>query len=148
MKKIILMGAVGCGKTTLCQALQGEELQYQKTQAVSFMPEMIDTPGEFILHRQYYNALNVTAADAKVIGLVQSVLEQEQIFSPGFGAIFPKKIIGIITKTDLAQDEEAIQWVEKQLRNAGATEIFEVSSYNQEGIGALAQYLAEMEEGK
>ena len=29
---------------------------------------MIDTPGEFILHRQYYNALNVTAAEADVIG--------------------------------------------------------------------------------
>ncbi|MDT2757756.1 EutP/PduV family microcompartment system protein [Enterococcus asini] len=146
MKKIILMGAVGCGKTTLCQALQGEELKYQKTQAVSFMPEMIDTPGEFILHRQYYNALNVTAADARIIGLVQSVLEQEQIFSPGFGAIFPKKIIGIITKTDLAKEPKEIEWVKKQLINAGATEIFEVSSYNQQGVAELAAYLEDLEE--
>ena len=51
------MGAIGCGKTTLCQALRGEEIKYDKTQAVSFYPEMIDTPGEFILHRSYYSAL-------------------------------------------------------------------------------------------
>lgn len=146
MKKIIFMGAVGCGKTTLCQAIQGEELTYQKTQAVSFMPEMIDTPGEFILHRQYYNALNVTASDARVIGLVQSVLEQEQIFSPGFGSIFPKKIIGIITKIDLAERPERIEWVRNQLKNAGASEIFEVSSYDKQGIAELTRYLDKLEE--
>lgn len=55
------MGAIGCGKTTLCQALRGEAIVYDKTQAVEFHPEMIDTPGEFILHRQYYAALTVTA---------------------------------------------------------------------------------------
>ena len=43
MKRIILMGAIGCGKTTLCQALQGKELIYDKTQAVEFHTEMIDT---------------------------------------------------------------------------------------------------------
>ena len=42
-----------------------------KTQAVEFHTEMIDTPGEFILHRQYYNALNVTAAEADVIGFLK-----------------------------------------------------------------------------
>lgn len=80
MKRIILMGAIGCGKTTLCQALQGKELIYDKIQAVEFHTEMIDTPGEFILHRQYYNALNVTAAEADVIGLVQSAVETQQVF--------------------------------------------------------------------
>ena len=47
MKRIILMGAIGCGKTTLCQALQGKELIYDKTQAVEFHTEMIDTPGVY-----------------------------------------------------------------------------------------------------
>ncbi|MGX7351534.1 ethanolamine utilization protein, EutP [Enterococcus canis] len=145
MKKIILMGAVGCGKTTLCQAIQGEELRYQKTQAVTFLPELIDTPGEFILHRQYYNALNVTAADARVIGLVQSVTEQSQIFSPGFGTIFPKKIVGIVTKIDQAEEGQ-LAWVRNQLVQAGASEIFEVSAFTGAGVPELAKFIHELEE--
>ncbi|MCO8288964.1 EutP/PduV family microcompartment system protein [Tetragenococcus halophilus] len=141
MKKIIFMGAIGCGKTTLCQALRGEEIKYDKTQAVSFYPEMIDTPGEFILHRSYYSALTVTAADAQVIGLVQSVSEQEQVFSPSFGAIFPKEIIGIITKNDLAKDQSAIDHVAAQLKAAGASKIFQVSIVKGQGIEELSEHL-------
>jgi len=143
MKRIILMGAVGCGKTTLCQALQGKELVYDKTQAVTFHTQMIDTPGEFILHRQYYNALNVTAAEANVIGLVQSAAETQQIFSPGFGSIFPKEVIGILTKTDLAETPKKLEYVRKQLENAGASKIFEVSSTKKTGLKMLIDYLKE-----
>lgn len=141
MKKIIFMGAIGCGKTSLCQSLQGEEVKYNKTQAVSFYPEMIDTPGEFILHRNYYHALIVTAADAKAIGLVQSITEQEQVYSPGFASTFPKPAIGIISKVDLAQSEEEIQFVEKALKNAGVKKIFRVSAYTGEGIKELLDYI-------
>jgi ethanolamine utilization protein EutP len=143
MKRIILMGAIGCGKTTLCQALQGKTLTYDKTQAVEFHAEMIDTPGEFILHRQYYNALNVTAAEADVIGLVQSVLETEQVFSPGFGSIFPKEIIGILTKIDLVEEPKQIERVRQQLQSAGASRIFEISSVTQQGLTDLSAYLKE-----
>jgi len=139
MKRIILMGAIGCGKTTLCQALQGKELIYDKTQAVEFHT------GEFILHRQYYNALNVTAAEADVIGLVQSAVETQQVFSPGFGSIFPKEIIGILTKIDLAQDSQQLDIVRQQLKSAGATRIFEISSVEKIGLQELVDYLEEDE---
>ena len=129
MKRIILMGAIGCGKT----------------QAVEFHTEMIDTPGEFILHRQYYNALNVTAAEADVIGLVQSAVETQQVFSPGFGSIFPKEIIGILTKIDLAQDSQQLEIVRQQLKSAGATRIFEISSVEKIGLQELVDYLEEDE---
>ncbi|MEY8445235.1 EutP/PduV family microcompartment system protein [Enterococcus ratti] len=141
MKRIILMGAIGCGKTTLCQALLGKTLVYNKTQAIEFHPEMIDTPGEFILHRQYYQALSVTAAEADVIGLVQSALDQEQIFSPGFGRVFPKKVIGIITKVDLVKESRALTQVRNQLVLAGATQLFEVSAVENIGLEAFIHYL-------
>lgn len=144
MKRIILMGAIGCGKTTLCQALQGKELIYDKTQAVEFHTEMIDTPGEFILHRQYYNALNVTAAEADVIGLVQSAVETQQVFSPGFGSIFPKEIIGILTKIDLAQDSQQLEIVRQQLK-VRVQQNFEISSVEKIGLQELVDYLEEDE---
>ncbi|WP_368251264.1 EutP/PduV family microcompartment system protein [Enterococcus sp. 2201sp1_2201st1_B8_2201SCRN_220225] len=141
MKKIILMGAVGCGKTTLSQALHGEALTYNKTQAVSYTPEIIDTPGEFILHRQYYSALSVTAADAEIIGLVQSVQELEQVFSPGFASMFSKEVIGIVSKEDLADSKEQVQLIKKQLLSAGATRIFISSAVDGRGLRELEDYL-------
>ena len=44
MKKIILMGRSGCGKTTLTQALKGETIQYRKTQYINHYDVIIDTP--------------------------------------------------------------------------------------------------------
>ena len=47
MKKIILIGRSGAGKTTLTQALKGEEIKYHKTQYVNYFECIIDTPGEY-----------------------------------------------------------------------------------------------------
>ncbi|MBM7711515.1 EutP/PduV family microcompartment system protein [Enterococcus xiangfangensis] len=141
MRKIILMGAIGCGKTTLCQALNGDNLSYNKTQAVSYYTDIIDTPGEFVLHRQYYSALSVSAADAQVIGLVQSVTELEQVFSPGFASMFPKQVVGIVSKTDLAKDAKQIDLIRQQLQSAGAEKIFYASSINHSGLEELEGFL-------
>ena len=48
MKKIILIGRSEAGKTTLIQALKGENIQYHKTQYVNHFDVLIDTPGEYI----------------------------------------------------------------------------------------------------
>ena len=48
MKKIILMGRSGAGKTTLTQALQGEKITYKKTQYINHYDVTIDTPGEYL----------------------------------------------------------------------------------------------------
>ena len=45
MRKLILIGRVAAGKTTLTQALRGEELHYFKTQYINYMDTIIDTPG-------------------------------------------------------------------------------------------------------
>ena len=42
MKKLMMMGRIACGKTTLCQYLMGEALTYRKTQTVQLMGDAID----------------------------------------------------------------------------------------------------------
>ena len=47
MKKIFLMGRSEAGKTSLTQALKGEELHYHKTQYTNTKEDTIDSPGEY-----------------------------------------------------------------------------------------------------
>ncbi|MDR8357269.1 ethanolamine utilization protein EutP, partial [Klebsiella pneumoniae] len=48
MKRIAIVGAVGAGKTTLFNALQGNYSLARKTQALEFNDRGdIDTPGEY-----------------------------------------------------------------------------------------------------
>ncbi|GGE33424.1 EutP/PduV family microcompartment system protein [Streptococcus himalayensis] len=143
MKKIMFVGSVGVGKTTLTQRLKGLELSYYKTQAIQFYDAIIDTPGEFLQHRKYYNALTVTATEADVIGLLVSAQAIMQTFPQGFSSLFTKPVIGVITKMDLAEDEEQIERARKQLKQAGAIQVFEISALENKGIEELEAYLQE-----
>lgn len=144
MKKTLLVGAVGCGKTTFKQRLFGEKQVYDKTQAVEFYDSLIDTPGEFTEHRRLYSALNITAIQTDLIIMMQSVLDKRQIFSPGFSNMFLKPSIGVITKIDLAQDDD-LAYIENQLKLAGAEKIFRISAKTNEGISDLIEYLSDGE---
>ena len=72
MKKIILIGRVAAGKTTLTQALNGEDIHYYKTQYINYLDTIIDTPGEYTELRQTSGALALYAYEADVVGLVLS----------------------------------------------------------------------------
>ncbi|MBF0779544.1 MULTISPECIES: EutP/PduV family microcompartment system protein [unclassified Granulicatella] len=143
MKKVMFVGAVGVGKTTLTQRLKGVDISYHKTQAIQFHQEIIDTPGEFLQHREFYQALMVTSAEADVVGLLLAATEKQQIFPAGFVSLFNKPVIGVITKMDLLEEggERRLAMLENQLRSAGAKEIFKISSVENQGIQALRQYL-------
>lgn len=137
----MLIGHIGCGKTSLTQALNDEELQYKKTQAMEFNNLVIDTPGEYIENRNYYNAIIASSVEADVIALLQPCNSRTSIFPPGFGRIFTKPVIGIISKVDLCSEEEEIKINENYLREAGAERIFRISSTENIGVETLKEYL-------
>jgi len=145
MKKIMLIGPIESGKTTLCQRIKGEVLSYSKTQAIQYDPGMIDTPGEFLQHRRYYNALQVTSVEADVIAFVSSVSEREQTYPPMFDSYFSKPVIGILTKIDLAESEKELKDAQERLQRAGADKVFKVSAYTNEGVEELVNYLQDEE---
>ncbi|MCP3923261.1 MAG: EutP/PduV family microcompartment system protein [Desulfobacterales bacterium] len=139
MVKMMLVGKTGCGKTTLTQAILGEELTYKKTQAISYCDSIVDTPGEYIENRRYYNALISSSSKCDLIALVQDATAQNSIFPPKFASLFKKKVIGIITKTDIEGGN--LSRAEKFLHWAGANEIVESSSMMNIGIDTLRKYL-------
>ena len=140
MKKTMLIGRTGCGKTTLTQKLMDEEVKYKKTQAVTYKSKIIDTPGEYVENKMYYKSLLVLSADAKIIILVQSAIDGATLFPPKFSTMFPKKeVIGIITKVDLAEAD--IERSKRFLVDAGATEVFTIGLNDEEGLEVIKKRL-------
>ncbi len=132
MRKIMLIGRTGSGKTTITQALMGREMKYEKTQSLKFEDFVIDTPGEYIENKGYYKALIISAVDCDIIGFVQDALDKETVFPPNFSQILNKPAIGIITKSDLTKDYGNAEFF---LKEAGAKEMLYVnckkkSTYN------------------
>lgn len=140
MKKVIFIGQSGSGKTTLCQKLNEETVRYRKTQAVERYGDSIDTPGEYLENRHFYHALIMTAVDAKIIALVADPTSEYRAIPPGFGKIFDKKIIGIVTKIHQAEPEK-LEKARQELEAGGASEIFFVDTPKGIGIPQLAEYL-------
>ena len=140
MKKTMLIGRTGCGKTTLTQKLMNEEVKYKKTQAVTYKSKIIDTPGEYVENKMYYKSLLVLSSDAKIIILVQSAVDGATLFPPKFSTMFPKKeVIGIITKVDLAEAD--IERSKRFLVDAGATEVFTIGLNDEEGLEVIKKRL-------
>ncbi len=144
MKKIMLFGRVAAGKTTLKQALLGEEIKYDKTQYVNYLDTVIDTPGEYTERRETSGALALYAYEADIVGLVLSANEPYSVFSPCLTSMVNREAIGIITGID--KPDANVQRVERWLRLAGCKKIFPVSSYTGEGIAELIEYLKTDEE--
>lgn len=142
MKKLILIGSVACGKTTLCQRLNGLALSYKKTQALEVVQQTIDTPGEYLEHRSFLQALLVTAVEADLALFVQEAGQERYMFSPGQASAFPIPVAGVVSKTDQATPEQIAQ-ATQLLSLAGADPIFPVSALTGAGMDALLDYLRE-----
>ena len=141
MKRIILIGRSEAGKTTLTQALRGENIHYAKTQAVGYDPSgiVVDTPGEYIQTRHLGGALAVYAYESDVIGLLASATEPYSLFSPAIAATTCRPVIGIVTKCD--EPDAKPDMAELWLRNSGCDPIFRVDSVTGRGIKEVLDYL-------
>lgn len=144
--KMMLVGKTGSGKTTLVQRINGVDINYKKTQMISFEENIIDTPGEYIENKYYYKALTVTASNADIIAFVQSALDEDTLFPPKFSTMFAGKIIiGIITKKDLQFDSSN---AENFLKCAGAEEIYYIGLNDKNEIMRLKERLGIGDESK
>jgi len=137
----MVIGAVGCGKTTLCQRIHGHELIHSKTQSIEYFNQAIDTPGEFSQQRMFLSRLTMTATEAEVVVLLQSVEQTNQVFPPLVASMFNKPVIGVVTKIDLALSDEEILLVKKQLDLAGVEKIYQLSAVTNQGIDEFVQEL-------
>ena len=141
MRKIMLAGRSEAGKTSLTQALRGENITYHKTQYVYFEDSIIDTPGEYAENKLLGRALALYSYEADVVGLLLSATEEYSLFPPCITGMCNRDVIGIVTQIDKADANTAR--AEEWLRLAGCNTIFCVSAVTGEGIDGIYEYLAQ-----
>ncbi|MFZ0529373.1 MAG: EutP/PduV family microcompartment system protein [Propionicimonas sp.] len=141
MKRILLVGSVGCGKTTLLQRLHGEELSYAKTETIYTDGTVVDSPGEYLELPWYKHALRLASFEVDLVVLLASATVSEAKFPPGFTTFFMPPSIGVVTKIDIAGERE-VRTAGDHLRLAGATEILAVSAVCGDGMDDLSARLA------
>ena len=143
MKKIILIGRSGAGKTTLTQAMKGEEIKYHKTQYVNYFECIIDTPGEYAQTHELGYALALYTYEADVVGLLLSATEPYSLYPPNITCMVNREVVGIVTQINepKADPERAARW----LRLSGCKKIFYVDSTVGTGVPDILSYLREEE---
>ncbi|MGN0426838.1 MAG: EutP/PduV family microcompartment system protein [Agathobacter sp.] len=140
MRKLILMGRSMAGKTTLTQALRGEEIHYYKTQDVKHYESVIDTPGEYAQSHRLAKALALYTYEADVVGILCSATEPYSLFPPNCTSQANRECIGIVTKIDLPNANVAL--ADRWLKTAGCKRIFHVDSIRGVGIKEILEYLS------
>lgn len=140
----MLIGKIGCGKTTLCQRLFYEDPHYQKTQSIEVVGNTaIDTPGEYIERKVFYRALIVTAVEADMILALHDASDSQWSFSPRMNTMFNRPIVGVLTKIDKCVGPERLDYLEDLMHQLGAERVFRVNSISGEGVDELRSFLEE-----
>ncbi|MCY9697641.1 EutP/PduV family microcompartment system protein [Paenibacillus alginolyticus] len=143
MKKVMIIGAVRAGKSTLIKALFGESEPSTKTQSLIYRDWIIDTPGEYSENPLYYRSLIATSHETAAVVLVQDATRNRNYFPPGFEQGFPMLTLGVVTKIDhpKADIDRAISLLRQSLPEG---EIFLTSAASTEGIQKLKERLMEI----
>lgn len=133
------MGRIRSGKTTLMQALQKKELNYAKTQQVTYTDNFIDTPGEFIEMSIFAHQAVSVSLDASLIIMVSSCIDTQNSIRPNFITMFNLPAIGVVTKIDREDGDRARSRHYLQYAGIPNSKIFEISSYTGEGLEVLSE---------
>lgn len=140
MKKIMVLGAVDSGKTSLLLGLSGKYGEATKTQTLEYSPFTIDTPGEYMENPMMYKSLMSTALEAKVLIFTQDSTRKNSIYPPGFARAFSCMTIGVVTKIDSEEcNTNLARKFLEHLKLRGP--IFEVSALRGDGIKELKNFL-------
>lgn len=135
MRRIMLIGEWKSGKSSLIRALSRADYMPRKVLAVDFFGRFVNTPSEFLENRRFYPALITAAADCDLLVFVQDAIRRSCQIPPAFASMFNRRVIGVITKTDLPDAD--VRRARRFLENAGVRDIFCVSVTEGSGMDEL-----------
>ena len=99
----MLVGATRSGRKGLMRRLySGDIPDGQQILAPRYVGPFVLPPAEFLENRRFYHMIITLGADCDILLFVQSATDRTSVFPPGFATLFNRKVLGIITKTDMA----------------------------------------------
>lgn len=138
--KLMVVGGVGSGKSSLIAYLNGSGEVTKKTQAVLYDALSVDTPGEYMENPSMYKYIMAAAQTVEYVLFLQDATQGRCIYPPGFAQSFNRKTIGIITKVD--SEEMDVEHSKRFIQTLGVTgPVFKTSSMTGYGIAELKEYL-------
>ena len=138
--RLMVTGPVSCGKTSLCQRLAGLPLIRHKTQTIIQIGAVIDTPGEYLEGRWYWNRLISGSAEADLLLLALDCGNRHFQLMAGLASMFNCPVAGVVTKADVGNGAE-LDSARQRLTLAGASPVFTVSALTGQGIQTLTDYI-------
>jgi ethanolamine utilization protein EutP len=135
----MVIGPVGAGKSTLLKAMNLIHGEVKKTEALTYLGEAIDTPGEMVAIPRFYNALILNSIRARLALFLMDASRPVQLPSR-LALALKAPVVGVITKLDLAGADQAVR-ARQSLINAGVKQIFAVSSVSGEGMKELIEWI-------
>lgn len=141
MNKVMIIGAIGAGKSTLTKALLNKDLRAVKTQALNYEEWIVDTPGEYLENPMFYKNLIATSLEVSHLIFLQDATRQMSNFPPLFGTGMAKLPIGVVTKCDAAHAdvEQSIYWLKQVIGQAPIVITSAVENIGVEHIRQLVQ---------
>jgi Ethanolamine utilization protein len=138
-KPLMLIGPVGAGKSTLLRALELCDGVVKKTEAMVYMDQAIDTPGEMITIPHFYNALILNSVRARLVLFLMDASRPTQLPSR-LALTLRAPVLGLISKIDLAT-EDNLRKARAALTGAGVKNIVEISSVTGQGLDELNKWI-------
>lgn len=141
ISRIMIIGPRQSGKTTIANAVNGvdEEVQ-QGVQDIRYGDYTMDMPSGYLETPWMYDYLIASAQDAAVVFFLVDPTAINRTYPPGFSKSFSGIHCGIITKSDIATDEQ-IRWAKGELKNIGIeSDIIISSAATGEGLSQLLEY--------
>lgn len=144
MGKVLLIGGIGAGKTSLKQRMMNKTATYLKTQVLEFSGVFIDCPGEYLEIPRYYHVIIDISHMVSEIWALQDASASRCVYPPNFVKVFKKPVIGVVTKIDIpgANIKRAISFLEY----AGIKEpVYLTSTVTGEGCEELSLRLGKLQ---
>lgn len=134
----MVIGPTGCGKTTLVNLLNNYSGPLRKTQNIIYGEKTMDVPGSYIENAWMYKHLIAAAQDASHVLILVDQSKCHDVYSPGFAKAFTCPVIGVVSKCDLAPENQVLAL--QKLKNLGIKEpYYKISVPNGTGIEALKE---------
>lgn len=140
--KVLFLGAIDAGKTSLIQRLTRDQIWEEKTGCVIY-GDWMDTPGELFENQGFFRRLLQLTNQVNLVLWVVDATKPMLGNHLEYRRLIETPIIGIATKID--SDEADLLKVSKRMQELGIWRWFPISNATGEGLDALRDELVDLE---